>query len=235
MRIEGEGHAPRRPAASDRPNPAAAEGADDRPDARGRAEVTSRTIYRDIVALQAARVPIEGEAGIGYLLRGGYDLPPMMFTADEIEAVVLGARMVSARGDPGLVRSAMNVLAKIEAVVPGDVADQMWRAALLVPHSVQDELGAEMHLPVIRLAVRQNRKLRIGYVALDGSMTDRTIWPLGLYLFSHVTLVCAWCELRQDYRAFRAERIERCDPLEDRFNPRNGAMMKEFLAGFAKG
>jgi predicted DNA-binding transcriptional regulator YafY len=197
-------------------------------------EVTKRTIYRDIVTLQSARVPIEGEAGLGYILRGGYDLPPLMFSADEIEAVVLGMQMVSARGDADLARSASNVLAKIETVVPSDVSDQMWKGALLVPHPVQTEMPFATHLPMIRLAVRQNHKLTIVYASLDGHETERTIWPLGLYIYSHVTLLCAWCELRQGYRAFRAERITCCEPLADRFDPKNGAMMSAFLKNFAQ-
>lgn len=197
-------------------------------------EVTPRTIYRDIVTLQSARVPIEGEAGLGYILRDGYDLPPLMFTAEEIEAVVLGMQMVLARGDADLVRSAANVLAKIETVVPDDVSDQMWKGALLVPHSVQNEMPFARHLPMIRLAVRQNRKLMILYTSLADEETARTIWPLGLDIFSHVTLLCAWCELREGYRAFRAERITLCEPLADRFNPKNGAMMSAFLKQFAQ-
>jgi predicted DNA-binding transcriptional regulator YafY len=197
-------------------------------------EVTSRTIYRDIVTLQSARVPIEGEAGLGYILRGGYDLPPLMFSADEIDAVMLGMQMVLARGDADLARSASNVLAKIEAVVPDDVSDQMWKSALLVPHSVQTEMPFARYLPMIRLAVRQNHKLMIVYTSLADQETARTIWPLGLYIFSHVTLLCAWCELREGYRAFRAERITQCEPLADRFNPKNGAMMTEFLKQFAQ-
>lgn len=197
-------------------------------------EVAPRTIYRDIATLQSVRVPIEGEAGVGYILRGGYDLPPLMFSADEIEAVVLGMQMVSARGDPDLARSASNVLAKIETVVPGDVFDQMWKGALLVPHPVQTEMPFAMHLPMIRLAVRQSHKLRIVYTSLENHETARTIWPLGLYIFSHVTLVCAWCELREGFRAFRAERITCCETLADRFNPKNGAMMNAFLVNFAR-
>lgn len=97
-------------------------------------EVTPRTIYRDVAALQASRVPIEGQAGMGYMLRPGYDLPPLMFGAEELEAVALGARMVADRGDPELARAAENVLAKVSAVLPDRLADQMWRAALMVPH-----------------------------------------------------------------------------------------------------
>lgn len=197
-------------------------------------EVGPRTIYRDMVALQAARVPIEGEAGVGYVLKAGYDLPPMMFTADEIEAVVLGARMVIERGDPELSRAARDVIAKVENVVPTALADQMWRAALLVPHPLEDGVGFGDHVPVIRRAVRDSRKLAITYTDARDQPSDRTIWPLGLYLFSHVTLVCAWCELRGDYRAFRSDRVTGCEVLTDHFDPRGGALMREFLAAFVR-
>lgn len=195
-------------------------------------EVAPRTIYRDIVALQAAQVPIDGEAGVGYVLRPGYDLPPLMFSADELEAVVLGVRMVFARCDPELARAAMNVLAKVEAVVPNEA--QMWRATLLVPHPLPGEIDFGAHVPAIRQAIRRNVKLQIDYADETGQATTRTIWPLGLYLFSHRTLVCAWCELRADYRAFRPERITSCTALEARFDAKNGALMAEFLKNFAR-
>lgn len=195
-------------------------------------EVAPRTIYRDVAALQAAQVPIDGEAGVGYILRPGYDLPPLMFSADELEAVVLGVRMVYERCDPALARAAMNVLAKVEAVLPGDATAQMWRAGLLVPHPLPEEIDFGAHVPTIRRAIRQNARVRIDYADETGGKTTRTIWPLGLYLFSHRTLVCAWCELRAAYRAFRPERISACSVLAQRFDPKNGALMAEFLASF---
>ncbi len=196
-------------------------------------EVAPRTIYRDVAALQAARVPIDGEAGVGYILRPGYDLPPLMFSAEEIEAVVLGARMVYERCDPALARAAMDVPAKLEAVMPGRASAEMWRASLLVPHPLASEIDFGAHVP-IRQAIRRSSKLRISYADAQGQQTTRTIWPLGLYLFSHRTLVCAWCELREEYRAFRPERITACTPLELRFDAKNGALMTEFLASFSR-
>jgi predicted DNA-binding transcriptional regulator YafY len=197
-------------------------------------EVAPRTIYRDVVALQSLGVPIDGEAGVGYTLRPGYDLPPLMFTRDEIEAVVLGARMVAERVDARLARAAMDVIAKIEAVVPRDVANQMRKAEVLVPHPLDDAVSLGSCLPAIRLAIRHNHVLDIRYADAQGQETKRTIWPIGLYLFSHVTLVCAWCELRQAYRAFRAERVAAIQPTGATFDPKNGALMREFLAGFAR-
>lgn len=195
-------------------------------------EVVPRTVYRDIAALQAARVPVDGEAGVGYVLRAGYDLPPLMFSTEEIEAVVLGARMVIERGDTELSRAARDVLAKVEAVMPRSASDQLWRAALLVPHALEKGVGFGDFVPAIRRAVRDSRKLSITYRDGAGDGTERTIWPLGLYLYSHVTLVCAWCELRADYRAFRSDRISTCATLDDRFDPGNGKLMRDFLANF---
>lgn len=192
-------------------------------------EVVPRTIYRDIADLQASRVPIEGEAGVGYILRSGYDLPPMMFKAEELEAIMLGARMVSDRGDPELARAAMDVLAKVSTVIPDRLSDQMWRAALLVPYRSAEAAAFGEHLPVIRRAVRNHEKLSIDYLDGQGQPSERVIWPLGLYFFSHVTLVCAWCEIRVDFRAFRADRVQSCEVTGDKFNPKNGALLKDFL------
>lgn len=195
-------------------------------------EVVPRTIYRDIVTLQASRVPIEGAVGMGYVLRGGYDLPPLMFNSAEIDAIVLGLTMVKERGDAELARGADDALAKVQAVVPPDMLYQMRIAKLLVPHPLEDGVSFGEHVPLIRGAVREGRKLLINYQDAKGSPTTRIIWPLGLYLFSHVTMIGAWCEARDDYRAFRAERIRACRPLEERFDGRNGAMMAEFVARF---
>ncbi len=195
-------------------------------------EVVPRTIYRDVATLQAARVPIDGAAGVGYLLRPGYDLPPLMFGTSEIEAIVLGLNMVADRGDEELARGAGDALAKIRAVVPPDTADAALRAMLFVPHAVEDGVEFGPHLPTIRQAIRNSFKLCISYNDASGNRSARTIWPLGLYLYSHVTLVCAWCEARQSFRTFRSERIEQCVTLKARFDGKNGTLMRAFLSAF---
>lgn len=192
-------------------------------------EVVPRTIYRDIATLQASRVPIDGQAGVGYLLRPGYDLPPLMFSEDELEAIVLGARMAADRGDPDLARAAENVLAKISVVLPDRLSGRMWRAALMVPHRSKEAAAFGEYLPLIRKAVRIQSKIRIGYVDTQGRETFRTLWPLGLYFFSHVTVVCTWCELRADFRAFRADRIRSCTMSGQSFNAQNGALLRAFF------
>ncbi len=197
-------------------------------------EIVPRTIYRDIAALKALRVPVDGEAGVGYVLRPGYDLPPLMFCTAEVEAVVLGLAMVVERGDAQLRRGAQDALAKIHAVLPPEVADNAWKATLLVPHPLERGVGFGEHIVAIRTAIRESRKVSISYSDANGQRSQRTIWPLGLYLYSHVTLICAWCEARQDFRAFRSERIEQCRILKARFDSKNGGMMQAFLAEFGQ-
>jgi predicted DNA-binding transcriptional regulator YafY len=196
-------------------------------------EVAVRTVYRDIATLQASRLPVEGEAGVGYVLKAGYDLPPLMFNSDELEAIVLGARMVIERGDPDLGRAAADVLGKVRSVVPKTLADELWRADLLVPHPLESGVDFGAWLPVIRRAIRDGRKLAITYRDARSEASSRTVWPLGLYLYSHLTLVCAWCELRGGFRTFRSDRLTGCDALSERFDPRGGALMRQFLIEFA--
>lgn len=193
-------------------------------------EVVTRTVYRDIATLQASRVPIDGEAGIGYVLRGGYDLPPLMFDIEQVEAIALGLAMVIERGDRQLASGARDALAKIRAVVPDDVANYIDAAQALVPHRLEPGVTFGEHLPLIRKAIREKRKLSIRYRSQAGRSSERTIWPLGLYFYSHVTLLCTWCEQRSDFRAFRTERIERCEEQTDHFDAKNGALMRQCVA-----
>lgn len=192
-------------------------------------DVSRRTIYRDILDLQAALVPIEGEAGIGYVLRPGYDLPPLMFTTEEIEAIVLGVGLARNRGDDGLARAADDVLAKVSAVLPRPLAAAMERSALLVP--ARKEKGTfGPHVAMLRQAVRRRAILRIGYVDAAGVSTDRTVWPLALLFFADVTLLGTWCELRRTYRFFRTDRIAHPCLTGDRFDARNGALLDDLMA-----
>lgn len=193
-------------------------------------EVAKRTIYRDIADLQANRVPIDGEAGVGYVLGAGYDLPPLMFNQEQLEAITLGARLVADRGDPMLSRAASDVLAKIATVIPDQLAQTLWTSALLVPHRLKEASAFGVHLPLVRQAIRDSAKIRIEYRDEHEVLSTRTIWPLGLYLYSHVTIVCAFCELRDDFRAFRADRIVSCALTSERFNAKRGQLLRAFLA-----
>ena len=192
-------------------------------------EVTERTVYRDIATLQARRVPIEGAAGVGYVLRKGFDLPPLMFTIDEVEAIAVGARLVRRLKDPALQQAADAVLAKMSVVVPERLRPHIADAPFYVsPGMAADAEGAD--LAEIRAAIRDSAKLYISYADEQGRRTNRTIWPIAMAYYVDVTLVGAWCELRADYRNFRVERIQSSRVLDEHFDQDNGRLFREWSA-----
>jgi predicted DNA-binding transcriptional regulator YafY len=189
--------------------------------------ISIRTLYRDIATLQAQGADIQGEPGLGYVLRPGFTLPPLMFTADEIEALVLGSRWVARRAeDARLGDAAANAIAKITSVLPEDLRQSVEGAALLV--GAGEVIPAVVDLGAIRLAIRSERKLAIAYRNADGSATERAVWPFAIGFFDRVRVVAAWCELRQDYRTFRLDRISRMEALPDRYPRRRAVMLKEW-------
>jgi predicted DNA-binding transcriptional regulator YafY len=192
-------------------------------------EVTVRTVYRDIATLQARRVPIEGAAGIGYVLRRGFDLPPLMFTLEEVEAIVVGARMLSRTGDASLQDAAESVLSKVTVVLPEALREELEAAPVYVSSSGAPTPDS-VDLSVVRQAIRDERKLHIVYTDEKGTHTERTIWPIAVAYYMQATLVGAWCELRQDYRHFRADRIASLAVLDERYPSDNGRLMAEWLA-----
>ena len=179
-------------------------------------ETSKRTIYRDIADLMAQRVPIRGEAGVGYVLEQGYDMPPLMLTADEIEAAVLGAGWVAARGDPALRRGARDLIAKIGEAVPPHLRPIVLDPAVFAPPPPSIETDA-LDVERLRAAIRSSKKLRIDYVDELECMTRRVIWPISVAYFETVRLVAAWCELRQGFRNFRTDRITAVEFLQERF------------------
>ena len=182
----------------------------------GKLEVTPRTIYRDVATLQARRVPIDGEAGVGYVLRRGFDLPPLMFTTEEVEAIVLGARMIPRLRDAKLQRAAESVLDKVTVVLPEQLRAQLAEPRFYVSSgSARSAKGID--LGALRGAVRDNRKMRIAYVDEKGRRTHRVIWPIAMAYYVDVTVIGAWCELRKDYRHFRVERVASSSVLDDHF------------------
>ncbi len=193
-------------------------------------EVTPRTVYRDIATLQARRVPIDGEAGVGYVLRKSFDLPPLMFSIDEVEAIAVGARLVQSRlRDPILQAAAQSVLSKVTAVVPEQLRAQVADTHVYVsPGSATDAPGAD--LAAIRAAIRDSRKLYIAYADQQGRRTNRTIWPIAMAYYVDVTLIGAWCELRADYRNFRVERIQASRVLDEHFDQDGGRLFREWSA-----
>ncbi len=192
-------------------------------------EVTVRTVYRDVATLQARRVPIDGAPGIGYLLRRGFDLPPLMFTTEEIEAIAVGARLVARTGDPSLQDAAESVLSKVTVVLPEALRTQLASTPIFVSPSGAPA-AEKIDLSVVRQAIRDERKLHIAYADEKGACTERTIWPIAVAYYVQATLIGAWCELRQDYRHFRADRIATLMVLDECYPSDNGRLMAEWLA-----
>ncbi len=191
-------------------------------------EVSERTIYRDIRDLVASGVPIDGEAGVGYMLRDGFHLPPLMLDEDEVEALVLGARIVESWTDPALAEAASNLIAKVEAVLPARLRRTMGETALRAPADHYAE-PIEVELAPLRDALRRRNKLSFGYRDAGGSQTRRQVRPLALSFYGPVWLLSAWCELRQDFRSFRLDRISGLDVLPDTFHPEPGKTLEDFL------
>jgi predicted DNA-binding transcriptional regulator YafY len=189
--------------------------------------ISLRTLYRDIASLQAQGAHIDGEPGMGYLLRPGFMLPPLMFSEEEIEALVLGSRWVADRADTELAAAARNLLAKIGAVLPADLRHELDSSALLVgPGSALAAGDAE--LPKIRRAIRTQRKVEIRYRDTKGEETTRIIWPFALGFFDRVRVVAAWCELRRDLRHFRTDRIVALDVSKSSYPRPRQALLKEW-------
>jgi predicted DNA-binding transcriptional regulator YafY len=189
--------------------------------------VSLRTLYRDIAALNAQGARIDGEAGVGYVLRPGFMLPPLMFSEEEIEALVLGSRWVAERTDGPLRAAARNALAKIVAVLPDDVRDGADDPGLLIGPGAPVAAG-DAELPVIRQAIRTERKLGIAYIDQDGAQTQRTVWPFALGFFDRVRIVVAWCELRRGYRHFRTDRIAALTLSDTRYPRRRQVLLNEW-------
>jgi predicted DNA-binding transcriptional regulator YafY len=179
-------------------------------------EVTVRTVYRDIAALQARRVPIEGAPGIGYVLRKGFDLPPLMFTLEEVEAIVVGARLTRRTGDHGLQQAAESVLSKITVILPQALREHVAAAPFFVSPSGA-AAAPVLDLSAVRDAIRERRKIRLTYKDEEGRRTHRTVRPIAIAYYVEATLVAAWCELRQGFRHFRADRVVTATILDERF------------------
>lgn len=189
-------------------------------------EVSLRTLYRDMAELIAQRVPIRGEAGTGYVLEEGYDMPPLMLTADELEAAVLGAQWVAARGDAALARGARDLIAKLTVAVPRELQPVIVDAGLR-PISFRDRPKDSMNVALVRQAIRGQMKLRLDYADEAGAVTQRVVWPFLLAYWDEVQLICAWCELRQGFRHFRTDRVRAAETL-GRFPERVSRLRKRW-------
>jgi predicted DNA-binding transcriptional regulator YafY len=179
-------------------------------------ETSVRTIYRDVAQLMADRVPIRGEAGIGYVLEGGFDMPPLMLTPDEIEAAMLGAQWVMARADPVLTRAASDLVAKIGVVIPEHLRPLLMEPNLAAPKRYPNALDT-IDMPRVRSAIREQVKIAIGYRDETLRETRRTIWPIAVSYWETVRVIVAWCELRKGFRHFRTDRVVSAEFLEERY------------------
>lgn len=191
-------------------------------------EVSQRTIYRDVRDIAASGVPVRGEAGVGYCLERGAVLPPLTFNSEEIEALVLGARMAVAWADPALAVAARSVLEKVESMLPEPLREVLLRTALFAPGgewSRQASHGLEM----LRTAIGERRKISFTYTRDDGEETTRIARPLGLYFWGSKWTLGGWCELRQGYRTFRPDRMSEIRILEEAFDEADGITLEAFL------
>lgn len=189
--------------------------------------VSERTIYRDIRDLSLSGVPVEGEAGVGYRVKLGFDLQPLMFSPDEIDALVIGMRMVEAWGGPQLAASSAAALAKITLALPKDKRTFVETTAMFAPAFHIDPLHGK-RLEEIRQAIAQRRKLLLEYGDVDGKLSQRMVWPLALYFFGGIWLMAAWCELRSDFRSFRLDRVRDLD-TSDIYPDAQGRRLADFV------
>ena len=193
----------------------------------GELGVSLRTVYRDIQTLIGQGASIDGEAGVGYVLRPGFVLPPLMFSDEEVEALVLGARWVAQQDDEPLARAAADAIAKIAAVLPDDLREGIASTGLLAgpPAEPKPEL---VDLAPIRQAIREECKLVLSYSDAKGERSKRTVWPIALGFFDRARVLAAWCELRQDYRHFRTDRILALRQTEKRYPRRRRVQLREW-------
>lgn len=193
--------------------------------------ISLRTLYRDIATLQAQGAGIDGAPGLGYQLRDGFMLPPLMFGADEIEALVLGSRWVAERGDARLGAAARDALAKIAAVLPPEKRQDLEHSALLVGPAGEAATPPDREtLALLRAAIRAEQRLRIRYRDAQGEGSERTIWPFALGFFDRSQVAVAWCELRGAIRHFRTDRIAVLAPVPGRYPRRRQALLADWRA-----
>lgn len=186
-----------------------------------------RSVYRDIQTLRGRGASIDGEAGIGYILRPGYLLPPLMFSDDELEAQILGLRLVAEHGDEALERAAVDVVAKLRAVLPKDLRDFVDDTALLAgpaPRRAPDRVA----LPQVRRAIRAQRKVELAYLDARGRASRRVVWPIALGFFERVRVIVAWCESREAFRTFRTDRITGWRQLAERLPRSRQTLLREW-------
>lgn len=194
-------------------------------------ETSKRSVYRDIAALIGQRVPIRGEAGFGYVLEGGFDLPPLMLTTEEVEAAVLGAQWVAGHADPALAHAARDLIAKIAAAVPDGLRSLIHDAAARTPPAWKMPADG-LDVALARAWARKGYKIALTYRDRNGDISERIVWPVAIAYFDAARVLVAWCEWREDFRDFRADRVVKADFLDERFPGRPSELRRRWLASF---
>ncbi len=191
-------------------------------------EVSERTVYRDVQDLSLSGVPIIAETGVGYSLDKAYNLPPITFSEAELESVLLGVRMVQAWSDRQMAAEATRAIERIEAILPEQLKTVLDTTELLVPSfHIFSEVAEKM--PAIRQAIKTSQKIGLDYKRADGELSNRIVWPLGLFFWGNVWTFVTWCELRKDFRQFRVDRIQSMEVLDEVFSPGEKQTLKFYL------
>jgi len=190
-------------------------------------DISERTVYRDIRDLVESGTPIDGEAGVGYRLKPDYDLPPLMFDREEIQALVLGARIVAQFGDPALARASESILSKVAGVLPKELEPLLADTRLFVPPT-RSTARASAGLAVARDALVARRRLHLKYANERGEASERTVRPLGVFFWGKTWTLAAWCEMRTGFRSFRLDRIETAT-IGERFEDETGRTLRDML------
>jgi predicted DNA-binding transcriptional regulator YafY len=189
-------------------------------------EVSERTIYRDIADLMASGVPIDGEAGVGYLMRAGYDVPPLMFTKPEVEAIVIGLRLAAAVTGARIAAASAEAMIKVEAALPDDLKPLLRDTQIYAP--IWRDEGRKGRFDLMQQAIDEKRRLAFTYRRDDGAETNRIVRPLAMQFWGQVWTLAAWCELREDFRLFRPDRMI-APALGERFRPERGRALADFF------
>ena len=191
-------------------------------------ETSKRSVYRDIAALVGQRAPIRGEAGVGYVLEAGFDMPPLMLTPDEIEAAVLGAQWVAGRGDPVLAKAASDLISKIAAAVPDRLRPYVLEPATGAAPAWKPQTD-RIDVAQVRAWIHAGRKIRLDYSDEAGAVSNRVIWPVTVGYRETIRMIIAWCELREAFRSFRTDRVVGAQFLEDRHGQRPAILRAKWL------
>lgn len=188
-------------------------------------EISIRTLYRDMAELMAQRIPITGEAGMGYVLDDGYDMPPLMLTADELEAAALGAAWVASEADPSLARAARDLVSKLSEAIPKELRPIVLDASSQ-PIKTRSTVNERFDGALLRHAIRERYRLQIGYADRDARVTNRIVWPLFIAFLDRTRYIVAWCETRGDYRHFKTDRVQDLAVLGEKYQGRRLALIK---------